>query len=585
MKQKTLPKKSLLAAIALSAAICYPSQVEAAYDTNYDTEYQAALEKIQDGGTYCITTTYSDGNTYYLTTSGVLTSDISLAGEFVFRKQQFAETTNKIVKEYSWVISPDNSESNTRVRFTNRNSNTDLGIATTMRDLSSGANRQFDSQVLYYSADEKYAIRGTNTLETQWSSNRFWSVKEDNSSVVVYSNNSAPTSPDYVWNIKTPQELNKPVYKIFSGTYSIKCGDNLYLIQKEKSSQHPESYYMYLDNPKNILNTVKKTTKFDEFRGTFTIAPVDENNASKGVRIYNDCGALFQNGYIKTDLTPTTGAVFYILEDPENPGKYAVRRATDNKYWNTKIDWTNNYNVFNMRNDPLYSFEFINGDELFGLLALNDNNTKTEFESEHKGIVELSRSLSTDKWATLCLPFSLTEDQVKSSFGENTVIAELTGLEGTSLNFDNTVKTMDANKPYLVKVGTAADKYYFTDVTTSTASSQTDSKNGVSFVGAFIKTDLNEGDYFISSNTIYRSQGLEDNKDYVNPFRGFFRLDQANEAKTLSLNMGGEVTGIDVIEDLSIEKSKTVYDLSGRQIEASKAKHGLYIINGKKVIF
>lgn len=585
MKQKTLLKKSLLAAIALSAAICYPSQVEAAYDTNYDTEYQAALEKIQDGETYCITTTYSDGNTYYLTTSGVLTSDISLAGEFVFRKQQFAETTNKIVKEYSWVISPDNSESDTRLHFTNRNSDTALGIATTTRNLSSGANRQFDSQVLYYSADEKYAIRGTNTLETQWSSNRFWSVKEDNSSVVVYSNNSAPTSPDYVWNIKTPKELNKPVYKTFSGTYSIKCGDNLYLIQKEKSSQHPESYYMYLDNSKNILNTVKKTTKFDEFRGTFTIAPVDENNASKGVRIYNDCGALFQNGYIKTDLTPTTGAVFYILEDPENPGKYAVRRATDNKYWNTKIDWTNNYNVFNMRNDPLYSFEFINGDELFGLLALNDNNTKTEFESEHKGIVELSRSLSTDKWATLCLPFSLTEDQVNSSFGANTVIAELTGLEGTSLNFDNTVKTMEANKPYLVKVGSAADKYYFTDVTTSNASSQTDSKNGVSFVGAFIKTDLNEGDYFISSNTIYRSQGLEDNKDYVNPFRGFFRLDQANKAKTLSLNMGGEVTGIDAIDDFSIEKPKTVYDLSGRQIETSKAKHGLYIINGKKVIF
>lgn len=49
MKQKTLHKKSLLAAIALSAAICYPSQVEAAYNTNNDTEYQAALEKIQDG--------------------------------------------------------------------------------------------------------------------------------------------------------------------------------------------------------------------------------------------------------------------------------------------------------------------------------------------------------------------------------------------------------------------------------------------------------------------------------------------------------------------------------------------------------
>jgi hypothetical protein len=49
-------------------------------------------------------------------------------------------------------------------------------------------------------------------------------------------------------------------------------------------------------------------------------------------------------------------------------------------------------------------------------------------------------------------------------------------------------------------------------------------------------------------------------------------------------DFGGNETGIEEIENGSMETVKTaVYDLSGRRVQ--KAERGLFIVNGKKMVF
>ena len=70
----------------------------------------------------------------------------------------------------------------------------------------------------------------------------------------------------------------------------------------------------------------------------------------------------------------------------------------------------------------------------------------------------------------------------------------------------------------------------------------------------------------------------------MNPFRGFFRLDQPSNAKSIMLNIGGETTGIDNIDGATPNTIDTIYDLCGRRIDAANAKYGIYIVGGKKVV-
>lgn len=80
----------------------------------------------------------------------------------------------------------------------------------------------------------------------------------------------------------------------------------------------------------------------------------------------------------------------------------------------------------------------------------------------------------------------------------------------------------------------------------------------------------------------------------MNAFRAYFQLnlDASSEVKAFVLNFGDEI--VDGINSLTFGENEMVndkssngkwYDLSGRKLSGQPSKGGIYIVNGKKVLY
>ena len=69
----------------------------------------------------------------------------------------------------------------------------------------------------------------------------------------------------------------------------------------------------------------------------------------------------------------------------------------------------------------------------------------------------------------------------------------------------------------------------------------------------------------------------------IKAHKAYIQLDNADQAASLQINFGGEVTDINNARfNETNTKTNAYYDLSGRRV--MRPQHGLYIVNGKKVI-
>ena len=255
----------------------------------------------------------------------------------------------------------------------------------------------------------------------------------------------------------------------------------------------------------------------------------------------------------------------------------------------------------------------------YGLL-LNDADNKNLIETYKGGANDLTiygRTLYKDgSWNTLCLPFSLSQEQLQAddcplkgvsiktlnacSFNEET---------GTlTLNFrdDNSIQ---ANTPYIIKWNKPTDEDESATVVNPTfkgVSIEDPIMSGilpyvdagdVQFIGRFAPKELKANDrtilYMGSNNKLYYPTA--DMK--IGAFRCYFKLvfhtvdDLKAGSKSIVLDFGdGESTGIVEMGDGKLaEDNGTWYDLSGRKMANNKSVNGhfpkgIYINNGKKVI-
>ena len=195
-------------------------------------------------------------------------------------------------------------------------------------------------------------------------------------------------------------------------------------------------------------------------------------------------------------------------------------------------------------------------------------------------------------WNTLCLPFDLTTEKIEAYPLAGVVINELSEStlddNGTlTLNFSKAT-AINAGTPYIIKWTSSSDPVkdpIFTGVILS--------KNGAGFVdgdyiftGCFDAEDLQGQEYLYlgAENTLY----WPETPVQIGPFRAYFMKpnDKEAEAKSFVLNFDddNESTGIKQISNLS-NSSNSYITLDGRRINGKPATAGLYIINGKKVVF
>ena len=212
------------------------------------------------------------------------------------------------------------------------------------------------------------------------------------------------------------------------------------------------------------------------------------------------------------------------------------------------------------------------------------------------GCIDFKRYLSASQWRAMSLPYNLDEEQTAKLFGNDAKITTLTSVvrddqkKTLSISF-GPVNSIEANKPYLVKV--AADRQEFVlkgvslDVDKFTSTSV--NINGVSFVSTAPaedgtdRTELPMNAYYLSNNVFYPHKN---NKVTIKAGLCYMVLGAEAAAKGYSLNFqneDGSVTGIQEIPAARENKAMEIYTLQG--VRVLRPGKGIYIVNGKKMVF
>lgn len=221
-------------------------------------------------------------------------------------------------------------------------------------------------------------------------------------------------------------------------------------------------------------------------------------------------------------------------------------------------------------------------------------------------------------WNTLCLPFSLTAEQIAAhaDFAGATLMELDTdgkngfdATDGTLYLSFKTATAIAAGVPYIVKWDKAADydsnasAYDFTsptfsgvtiDATASTTVSDADGElKEVQMVGCYSPVPVVANDKSIlflgDANTLYYSS-VDRN---IRSCRAYFSVPYikehagASEARAFRLDFGdGEQTGIMTVqgEGYTVNGADAWYTFDGRKLDGKPATKGLYINGGKKVV-
>ena len=223
-----------------------------------------------------------------------------------------------------------------------------------------------------------------------------------------------------------------------------------------------------------------------------------------------------------------------------------------------------------------------------GSIVLDESSTVAPTATAGDVNVIVKRTISANRWSTLCLPFDMTVAQWQEAFGSDAEIrtVDTYTMSGSTItvNFNSKLTgTLLKNTPYIIK--TSADVTQFALKTTiDPASAVTIMRNGSNaeigrFMGTYVaETVIPDGYLFLNGNKFYYSKGLSTSKAYRAYFwMKYFTTSGAN----ILMSFDDETTGIKAIDNgqLTIDNC---FDLQGRKV-AQPAK-GIYIQNGKKLI-
>ena len=199
--------------------------------------------------------------------------------------------------------------------------------------------------------------------------------------------------------------------------------------------------------------------------------------------------------------------------------------------------------------------------------------------------ITLNRTLVANKWNTLCVPFAISEEEIKANFGEGTLVEKFEAVNGNAVNFADAT-SIEAGVPYLIKPTVTGTTYTFNGKEVSADAPKAEGNADVTFQGIYSPTD-------ITNNGTVKAAGVtEDGKVlFVNPdsktkaFRCFFTIsDNASITPAmLKISIKGVETAINsIVMDNSNATDNAIYNLQGQRVNGNSLTKGIYIKNGKK---
>lgn len=258
-----------------------------------------------------------------------------------------------------------------------------------------------------------------------------------------------------------------------------------------------------------------------------------------------------------------------------------------------------------------------------------------QVDKDHSYPMRLGRTLQTNVWNSLILPVSLTAQQVKIAFGDNTKLSEkdsepqenanIIEFKSVNLNVAENTIVLNAGTPYIIKPSiepnqeagtfTAVDgsemklnekHYLFNQVTLKT---ELTSPNVVStvyncgnageltFNGTYITQEnkIPDGSYLLSGGQWYHMTLNGEKVAKVQGFRTWLEPVNGPSDVNVQFSIDGVIDGdttnsIEGIEnDINSKANNKVYNMNGQLVRNGSTSleglpKGVYIVNNKKYI-
>lgn len=241
-------------------------------------------------------------------------------------------------------------------------------------------------------------------------------------------------------------------------------------------------------------------------------------------------------------------------------------------------------------------------DEPADTRTILDENSTTVPAAATNVDVRVKRTIKAGEWSTICLPFAMSEAQVKEAFGEDVDLADFDGTDpefdgddcvGIRANFTS-VNAIEANHPYIIKVSQPISEFTLDDVDIVADEDEayiefdngkTGSRRVVysGFYGTYhAGTALDEFTLFLSDNKFWYSKG----QTKMKAFRAYFEfLDVLTDVKNSSnVKLWVRPDVEDGLPNLRVEEdlSSPAYNLAGQRV--GKSYKGVVIENGRKIV-
>lgn len=226
------------------------------------------------------------------------------------------------------------------------------------------------------------------------------------------------------------------------------------------------------------------------------------------------------------------------------------------------------------------------------------------YEAKNNATVTLTKPLKAGVWNAICLPFSMTEQQVRNAFGEDARIAEFkkvdeSGKKAVASFGMHYYQLITAGKPCLIKPSLVNDTYTIKGVTIDAEQALTiaDSNKKFDFVGTYAPTIMPANSHFLGSNDgkLYYITTAKN----ISGLKAFLKPVENNSGAKLSIAFDSTVndqdnntTGIEAIKDYTDKEAanssanKGIYNINGQFVGTNPAilPQGIYVKNGKKFI-
>lgn len=235
--------------------------------------------------------------------------------------------------------------------------------------------------------------------------------------------------------------------------------------------------------------------------------------------------------------------------------------------------------------------------------ANNETTISNLKEGKQYNVTLNNRKFRSGRWYSVVLPFSVSQKQMKSVFGDGVKVLHYSDVDGTDLNlFEHFYQMIVGGTPVLVKPSQEVTNPVFNNVTLTSQKVVDIVNSDYKCTGSWNNVDFPEYSYFIDAKT--NSFYLYDPKKvttgttpHAGAFRSWIISNSNNPAAAAQLTMHingieeqGETTAIwNAISgnDDAEVASKGIYSLSGQKMNAVDTRSlpkGIYIVNGKKFI-